>query len=35
MRPGTWIDLPETEGDGFEKAIQTPAIGRGFFRLKP
>ena len=35
MRAGSWIDLPAIDGDGFERALQTPAIGRGFFRLKP
>ena len=35
MRPGSWLDLPPFEGDGFERAVMTPPLGRGFFRMKP
>ncbi len=35
MRPGSWLDLPPFEGDGFERAVTTPPLGRGFFRMKP
>ena len=33
MQPGSWIELPFVDGDGFERAVEMPTDGAGYFRM--